>query len=130
MSFIFLYRPHTEGQTLTIVSFQLFRYREKVVLQINFGKLFGGSGTPRVRTMQFFYLDILPNAIVLRCFCPMRCRVAELVPHFTSYAPRTALYVLPLVHSSTTQCVCFGFELLRLFSPGSSDNSGFFTKSW
>ena len=37
-------------------------------------------------TVHLFYLDNLPDAIVsLRC-CLVRCRVAELVPHFTMYA--------------------------------------------
>ena len=44
--------------------------------------------------MHLFYLDNLPNTIVLLCCGPVRCRVAELVPHFTLHALRTALYML------------------------------------
>ena len=36
------------------------------------------------------------HAIVLPCCCPVRCRVVELVPHFTLYALRTSLYMLSL----------------------------------
>ena len=39
--------------------------------------------------------DLL-DAIVLLCCCPVRCRVVELVPHFTLHALRTALYMLSL----------------------------------
>ena len=50
-----------------------------------------------MRTVHLFYLDNLPDPIVLLCCCPVRCRVAELVPHFTLHALRTALlYMLSL----------------------------------
>ena len=54
------------------------------------------SGTHRARTVHLFYLDNIPDAIVLPCCCPVRRRVAELVPHFTLCALRTALYMLSL----------------------------------
>ena len=54
----------------------------------------GGGGTHRAPTVQFFYLDNLLDAMVLLCYCPVRCRVAELVPHFNLHALRTALYML------------------------------------
>ena len=51
-----------------------------------------------MRTVQapciFFYLDDIPNTIVWLCSCTVRCCVAELVPHFTLHAMRTALYML------------------------------------
>ena len=47
-----------------------------------------------VRAVRLFYLDNLPNAIVLLCRCPMGCGVAELVPHFTLHALTTELYML------------------------------------
>ena len=56
--------------------------------------ILGGSGTHRARTVHLFYLDNLPDAIVLLCCCSLRCRVAEPVPHFTLHALRTALYML------------------------------------
>ena len=56
--------------------------------------LLGGNGTHRARTVHLFYLDNLPNTIVLLCCCPVRCRVGELVPHFTPHALMTALYML------------------------------------
>ena len=59
--------------------------------------LLRGSGTHGVRTVHLFYLDNLLDAIVLLCCCPVRCRVAELVPHFTLHALRTALYMLFLL---------------------------------
>ena len=49
-----------------------------------------------MHTLHLFYLDTLPDAIVLLCCCPVRCRVVELVPHFTLHAVRTALYMLSL----------------------------------
>ena len=43
------------------------------------------------------FLPILqPPCFVLLCCCLVRCRVAQLVPHFTLYALRTALYMLSL----------------------------------
>ena len=57
---------------------------------------FGASGTRRARTVHHFCLDNLLDAIVLLCCCPVRCRVVELVPHFTLHALRTALYMLSL----------------------------------
>ena len=42
----------------------------------------------------FCYLDNLPDTIVLLCCCPVRCCIAELVPHCTLHALRTALYML------------------------------------
>ena len=53
-----------------------------------------GSGMHYARTVHLFYFDNLPDATVLLCYCPERCRVAQLVPHFTLHAPRTALYML------------------------------------
>ena len=47
----------------------------------------------RARTVHPFNLDNLPEAIVLLFCCPMRCRVAELVPHFTPYANKVEGYV-------------------------------------
>ena len=52
--------------------------------------LYGGAA----RTMCLFYLDNLPDTIVLLCCCPVRCCAAELVPHFTLHALRSALYML------------------------------------
>jgi hypothetical protein len=37
-----------------------------------------------------------PGTIILPCCCPVRRRVAELVPHFTLHVLRTALYMLSL----------------------------------
>ena len=54
----------------------------------------GGSGTHCARTVHLFHLDNLPDAIVLLCCCPVRCRVAELVPHFTLHALKIASYML------------------------------------
>ena len=48
----------------------------------------------RARAVHLFYFDSFPDPIVLLCGCPVRCRVAELVPHFTLHALRTALYKL------------------------------------
>ena len=45
----------------------------------------GGAGC----TVHLVYLDNLPDAIVLLCCCPVRCCVAELVPHFNPKALRT-----------------------------------------
>ena len=56
----------------------------------------GGSGTHRARTVHLFYLDNLLDPVVFLCCCPVRCRVAELVPQFTLYAMRTALCMLSL----------------------------------
>ena len=56
----------------------------------------GGSGTHRMRIMHLLYLDNLPDATVLLCCYPVRCRVAELVPHFILHALWTALYMLSL----------------------------------
>ena len=59
---------------------------------------FGGEQdapcTHCVHTVHLFYLDNLRDAIVLLCCCPVRCRVAELVPRFSLHALRTALYML------------------------------------
>ena len=38
-------------------------------------------------TMHLFYSGNLPDTIVLLCCCPVRCRVAEPVPHFTLHDP-------------------------------------------
>ena len=48
----------------------------------------------RARTMQLFYSDNLPDTIVLLCCCPVRCCVAELVPHVTPHALKTSLCML------------------------------------
>ena len=50
----------------------------------------------RVPTVHLFYLDNLLDAIVLLCYCPVRCGVVELVPHFNLHALRTTLYILSL----------------------------------
>ena len=50
----------------------------------------------RACTVHLFYLDNLPDPIVLLCCCPVRCHVAELVPYFTLHAVSTALYMLSL----------------------------------
>ena len=47
------------------------------------------------RTMHLFSLDNLPDTIVLLCCSPVRCCVAELVPHFSLNAPRTASCSFP-----------------------------------
>ena len=53
-----------------------------------------GTGTHRAHTVHLFYFDDLPSTIVLLSCCPGRCHVAELVPHFTLHALRTAMYML------------------------------------
>ena len=50
--------------------------------------------TPCVHCALFFISDNLPDTIVLLWCCPVRCYVAELVPHFTLHALRSALYML------------------------------------
>ena len=44
--------------------------------------------------MHLFYSDNFLDAIVLLCCCLMKCRVAELVPHFTLHALRIAFSML------------------------------------
>ena len=56
--------------------------------------MYRGSGMHRARTVQLFYSDDLPDTLFLLCCCPVRCCVAELVPHFTLHALRTALCIL------------------------------------
>ena len=55
-----------------------------------------GSSMHRARTVHLFYSDNLPDTILLLCCCPVRCRVAELVPYCTLHALRIALYMLSL----------------------------------
>ena len=50
----------------------------------------------RARTVHLFYFNNLPDPVVLLCCWPVRCLVAELVPHFTLHALRTAWYMLSL----------------------------------
>ena len=46
--------------------------------------------------MHLFYLDNLPNPIVLLGCSPLRCFVAKLVPHFTLNTLRVALCMYSL----------------------------------
>ena len=49
-----------------------------------------------VHTVHLFYLDNLCDPIVLLGCCPLRCCVAELVPHFMLDTLRVALYMSSL----------------------------------
>ena len=48
----------------------------------------------RACNVHFFCLDNLPDTIVVLCCCPVRCCIAELVPHLTLQALSTALHML------------------------------------
>ena len=52
---------------------------------------FWGSSTHCARTVHLFHVGNLLDAIVLLHCCPVRCCVAELVPHFTLYELRIAI---------------------------------------
>ena len=65
----------------------------------------------RTHTVHLFYLYNLPNTIVLLCCCPVRCRVAELVPHFTLHAHVLGVYLDPEIDSHCRKTIA---QLLQL----------------
>ena len=71
-------------------------------------KVIGGAA----HTVRLFYFVNLLDTGVLLCCCLVRCCVAELAPHFTRHAPRTALYIL----FPATQCHCLGSAAVPLSS--------------
>ena len=62
-----------------------------------------GSGKHHACTVHLFYLDDLLVLIVLLGCCPLRCCVAELVPHFTVNTVIFALYMLCLTRHANTR---------------------------
>ena len=80
-----------------------------------------------------FYLDSFPDTIVLLFCCPMSCRVAELVPHFTLHALRGGVHCTcySLVHSLATQFHCLGLASVSLSSTTAAvQMSGFLLLFW
>ena len=90
-------------------------------------RLYGGAA----RTVHLFNLDNLPDSIVLLRCCLVRCRVAELVPHFTLYALRIALCMLSLCLAQQHKCLCLGLEPVPLSSTTATvQMSGFLLLFW
>ena len=88
----------------------------------------GAAHTVRARCICF---NNLPVTIVLICCRPVRCRVAELVPHFTLHTLRTALYMLSLGLKLSNTCLCLGFEPVPLSSTTAAvQMSGFLLLFW